>query len=217
MKRGLRQLSLRSYLMLGILLPVALFILVDSVVIYRQALGAVNTAYDRTLLASAKALGEHIEADGEADAAQLRAQQLEGDFERAKGSFRAPQLDPSLPLQLAKQEAANQQLQRLVSHLQRLGAQQRSGFVAPLAGLSERHPPTGLWLSRIRLAEGGSQMSLQGFSQDQELLPLYLQSLGVSPVFSGRAFADFELQRNEAGVLSFRLASRLKDEGQEHE
>ena len=73
MKRGLRQLSLRSYLMLGILLPVALFILVDSVVIYRQALGAVNTAYDRTLLASAKALGEHIEADGEADAAQLRA------------------------------------------------------------------------------------------------------------------------------------------------
>ena len=147
---------------------------------------------------------------------QLR-QQLEGDFERAKGSFHAPQLDPSLPLQLAKQEAANQQLQRLVSHLQRLGAQQRSGFVAPLAGLSERHPPTGLWLSRIRLAEGGSQMSLQGFSQDQELLPLYLQSLGVSPVFSGRAFADFELQRNEAGVLSFRLASRLKDEGQEHE
>ena len=153
----------------------------------------------------------------QADAAQLRAQQLEGDFERAKGSFRAPQLDPSLPLQLAKQEAANQQLQRLVSHLQRLGAQQRSGFVAPLAGLSERHPPTGLWLSRIRLAEGGSQMSLQGFSQDQELLPLYLQSLGVSPVFSGRAFADFELQRNEAGVLSFRLASRLKDEGHEHE
>lgn len=72
----------------------------------------------------------------QADAAQLRAQQLEGDFERAKGSFRAPQLDPSLPLQLAKQEAANQQLQRLVSHLQRLGAQQRSGFVAPLAGLS---------------------------------------------------------------------------------
>lgn len=69
----LRHLSLRSYLMLGILLPVVLFILVDSVVIYRQALAAVNTAYDRTLLASAKALGEHIEADGEADAAQLRA------------------------------------------------------------------------------------------------------------------------------------------------
>ncbi|MDD2919909.1 sensor histidine kinase [Rhodoferax sp.] len=68
-----RHLSLRSYLMLGILLPVVLFILVDSVVIYRQALAAVNTAYDRTLLASAKAIGEHIQADGEAESATLHA------------------------------------------------------------------------------------------------------------------------------------------------
>jgi two-component system sensor histidine kinase TctE len=71
MKIDLRHLSLRSYLMLGILLPVALFILVDSVVLYRQALAAVNTAYDRTLLASAKTIGEHIQADGKAEAATL--------------------------------------------------------------------------------------------------------------------------------------------------
>src|SRR3990167_4805231 len=68
-----RRLSLRSYLMLGILLPVALFIVVDTVVLYRQALAAVNTAYDRTLLASAKVIGEHITARGEADAARLEA------------------------------------------------------------------------------------------------------------------------------------------------
>jgi len=64
---------LHSYLMLGILLPVALFVLVDSVVLYRQALSAVNTAYDRTLLASAKVIGEHIMAVGEAEQAQLSA------------------------------------------------------------------------------------------------------------------------------------------------
>ncbi|MEY4140032.1 MAG: hypothetical protein RLZZ371_2214 [Pseudomonadota bacterium] len=65
MRPDLRHLSLRSYLMLGILLPVVLFILVDSVVIYRQALSAINTAYDRTLLASAKSIGEHIQAIGD--------------------------------------------------------------------------------------------------------------------------------------------------------
>lgn len=70
---SLRQLSLRSYLMLGILLPVALFVVIDTVVLYRQALAAANTAYDRTLLASAKAIGEHVTASGEADAAQLSA------------------------------------------------------------------------------------------------------------------------------------------------
>jgi two-component system sensor histidine kinase TctE len=67
------RLSLRSQLLWGILLPVGLFILIDSLVVYRQALGAISTAYDRTLLASAKAIGEHITADGEADAATLSA------------------------------------------------------------------------------------------------------------------------------------------------
>ena len=73
MRAVLHQLSLRSYLLLGILLPVALFIVVDTLVIYRQALTAINIAYDRTLLASAKAIGEHVSAEGEADTAQLRA------------------------------------------------------------------------------------------------------------------------------------------------
>ena len=68
-----RQHSLRSYLMLGILAPVALFIMINTVMLYRQALTAANTAYDRTLLASAKAIGEQISADGEAEHAQLHA------------------------------------------------------------------------------------------------------------------------------------------------
>lgn len=65
--------SLRRYLLLGILVPIALFMLVDTVTLYRQALTAVNIAYDRTLLASAKSIGEHIDAEGEGAAAQLRA------------------------------------------------------------------------------------------------------------------------------------------------
>ncbi len=68
-----RNLSLRRYLLVGILLPVGLFIVVDTISLYRQALGAVNTAYDRTLLASAKSIGEHIEATGEGELATLGA------------------------------------------------------------------------------------------------------------------------------------------------
>ena len=65
--------SLRRYLLMGILLPIGLFIVVDTISLHRHALSAVNTAYDRTLLASAKSIGEHIEARGNADAAQLSA------------------------------------------------------------------------------------------------------------------------------------------------
>lgn len=152
-----------------------------------------------------------------AGAAQSRAQALQDEFSAATASFQEPQLDPLLPGQLAQQEQSNLQLQRLVAHLQLLAQQQRSGFVAPLTALSERHPPTGLWLSDITLRDGGSNLRLQGFTQDQQLLPLYLQSLGVSPVFRGRAFAHFELQRNAAGLLGFRLSSRLDDEGKADE
>ena len=64
-------LSLRSYLLLGILLPVGLLILVNTVSLYRQAFTAVNTAYDRTLLASAKSIGEQLDVVGYDASAQL--------------------------------------------------------------------------------------------------------------------------------------------------
>jgi two-component system sensor histidine kinase TctE len=56
-------LSLRARLLLGILLPVLAFVAVNASVLYRQALRAADTAYDRTLLATAKTLGELLEVE----------------------------------------------------------------------------------------------------------------------------------------------------------
>jgi len=67
------RLSLRSQLMLGILVPVVAIVLINTVSLYRQALRAADTAYDRTLLASAKAIGELLEVTGAGDQARLRA------------------------------------------------------------------------------------------------------------------------------------------------
>jgi two-component system sensor histidine kinase TctE len=65
--------SLRTYLLVGILLPVIVLIGLNSVSLYSQALAAVNTAYDRTLLASAKVIGEQLDVEGYDEMAQLRA------------------------------------------------------------------------------------------------------------------------------------------------
>jgi two-component system sensor histidine kinase TctE len=67
-----RAMSLRRYLLLGILLPVGLFVVVNAVSLYRQTLAAVNIAYDRTLLASAKSIGELLDVKGFDEAAELR-------------------------------------------------------------------------------------------------------------------------------------------------
>jgi two-component system, OmpR family, sensor histidine kinase TctE len=69
----LRKTSLRRYLLLGILLPISVFLLIDTVSLYRQTLEALNTAYDRTLLASAKTIGEQLEVLGSGEQAYVRA------------------------------------------------------------------------------------------------------------------------------------------------
>jgi two-component system sensor histidine kinase TctE len=51
-----------------------MFVVVDTVSLYRQALDAVNIAYDRTLLASAKAIGELLDVEGEGSSAKIQAQ-----------------------------------------------------------------------------------------------------------------------------------------------
>ena len=65
--------SLRRTLLLGILLPVLGFVGVNSVGVYRQALKVADTAYDRTLLASAKSIGELLEISGDAGSPRLKS------------------------------------------------------------------------------------------------------------------------------------------------
>jgi two-component system sensor histidine kinase TctE len=65
--------SLRSQLLLGILLPVTVLVVFIAFSLYQQALLAADTAYDRTLLASAKSIGEQLEVSGASGALQLNA------------------------------------------------------------------------------------------------------------------------------------------------
>ena len=69
---SVRAISLRRYLLLGILGPVGLLVVINTISLYNQALGVVNTAYDRTLLASAKSIGEQLDVTGYDEQAELR-------------------------------------------------------------------------------------------------------------------------------------------------
>lgn len=69
----LRRLSLRNRLLLGILVPVLVVIALNGVVLYRQALRAADTAYDRTLLATAKSIGDLLEIETVAGQTRLKS------------------------------------------------------------------------------------------------------------------------------------------------
>ena len=71
--RASRHHSLRRRLLVGILLPVTLFIAFNTLSLYKQTLASLHTAYDRTLLASAKSISEQLDVTGFDDEARLRA------------------------------------------------------------------------------------------------------------------------------------------------
>lgn len=66
-----RAISLRRYLLAGILLPVCAIVALNTYSLYRETLGALNTAYDRTLLASAKSIGEKLDVTGYDETAEI--------------------------------------------------------------------------------------------------------------------------------------------------
>ncbi|RVU46630.1 sensor histidine kinase [Rubrivivax rivuli] len=68
------ELSLRRYLLLGILVPVLGFVLVAGAGLYRAALQAADLAYDRTLLATAKMIGEHLQLREGSSGLQVHAE-----------------------------------------------------------------------------------------------------------------------------------------------
>jgi two-component system sensor histidine kinase TctE len=57
--------SLRRYLLAGIVIPITLFVILDAIGAYSRALRAVNVAYDRSLLASARYIGELLQTQGD--------------------------------------------------------------------------------------------------------------------------------------------------------
>ncbi|RYF62824.1 MAG: sensor histidine kinase, partial [Comamonadaceae bacterium] len=74
-RRSMRPLalSLRRQLLVGILVPVIVFVVFNTLSLYRETLESLHTAYDRTLLASTKSISEQLDVNGYDDAAILRA------------------------------------------------------------------------------------------------------------------------------------------------
>ncbi len=80
--------------------------------------------------------------------------------------------------------------------------------LASLEGLA-RYPQQGVWLSRVRLFEGGREVQLSGSALRPEQVPEYLQLLGEKAIFGGQVFARLKLNRikERVGQVDFKLDS----------
>lgn len=151
------------------------------------------------------------QAESRAAEAQSQAQQAQAELDAELAVFVEPVLDPALGQQLAGEERLNLQLQQLADYLDSEAQGRQGGYLPILSALADRHPESGLWLTRIRLREGAALLRLDGVVEDQELLPAYLARLGQSDAFRERQFARLDVQREENGeLLRFELSSSPK-------
>lgn len=87
------------------------------------------------------------------------------------------------------------------------------GFIEHVSGLA-RQRIDGLWLTQIRISEGGTGVTLQGTTSKPSLLPKYLQRLSSEKAFSGIVFQSLLMARQEKKKqwLNFSLQNQ-KTEG----
>ncbi|WP_417581159.1 hypothetical protein [Nitrincola sp.] len=85
-----------------------------------------------------------------------------------------------------------------------------------LRGLA-RQKPDGLWITGIHLAALGQDILLQGRVINAELLPIYIDLLGIEPAFTGLVFHTLEINQptdetsgDDADALTFRLIAGCK-------
>ncbi|WP_052063559.1 hypothetical protein [Nitrincola sp. A-D6] len=88
-----------------------------------------------------------------------------------------------------------------------------------LRGLA-RQRPDGLWLTGIHLAGLGQDILLQGRVMNAELLPIYIDLLGIEPAFTGLVFHTLEINQpgsdvgeDDSAALTFRLVAGCKTQG----
>jgi len=86
------------------------------------------------------------------------------------------------------------------------------GFVEQVSGLA-RQRIDGLWLTKIRIAGGGTDITLHGTTSKSALLPKYLQRLSAEKAFTGTEFKSLYMARQEKKKqwLNFSLQNEKTD------
>ncbi|TVP51963.1 MAG: hypothetical protein EA349_16690 [Halomonadaceae bacterium] len=154
-------------------------------------------------------LGGELEALNEqrqeAAALALLVQEIEA-------SLAARQGEPELKRRVDELERQMRQRRDLVNRTEQLASDARMGFSPYLRSLAQQSD-NQLWLTRIRLNISNGQLRLEGETASGDQLPRYMNRLKQEPLFSGRRFGDFALEREADGnTLRFRLASSRDDD-----
>ena len=120
--------------------------------------------------------------------------------------------DTALARKIAQKTKELSNKQKVLNILSRDEFGNTKGFIEHVSGLA-RQRVEGLWLTKIRIASGGTDISLDGTTSKPSLLPKYLQRLSSEKAFSGTQFQSLLMARQEKKNqwLNFSLKNQKVD------
>ncbi|WP_166266174.1 PilN domain-containing protein [Marinobacter caseinilyticus] len=117
------------------------------------------------------------------------------------------QIDPDLVTAIDELSGNIVRRQRLLVEVQRLVGSGGEGFSPYMAAMA-RQIPEGVWLTGFKIDLRAADVQLSGRTRSGDRVPVYLERLGDEPVFSGRQFARFKLERHASGQwIDFDIAT----------
>ena len=146
-------------------------------------------------------------------AKQKKQKVLMVNLQKLQAEFSKRKKDTRLSRQLTEKTKELANKQKVLGILSQDEFGNTKGFIEHVSGLA-RQRIEGLWLTQIRIADGGTDVALRGTTSKPALLPKYLQRLSAEKAFSGTEFQSLLMARQEKNNqwLNFSLQNKKTDE-----
>lgn len=136
---------------------------------------------------------------------------LQADNDRLAKAVGALHVDPALRQSLKTLKNDLERRQRLLAQIHTLSGASQLGFSPYLTALA-RQSASDIWLREMVLDGATGDVTLSGRTTKAEAVPDYLERLRQEPVFKGKTFAAFSMQRDaHKPVLNFVLSTHEGD------
>jgi hypothetical protein len=140
---------------------------------------------------------------------QQKQKQVMAEMQQLQQKLSLRQKDVILAKRLADKTKEFSNKQKVLAILSQDEFGNTKGFIEQITGLA-RQRLDGLWLTQLRIAEGGTDVSMYGTTSNPSLLPKYLQRLSAEKAFTGTQFKNMLIarQKKKSQWLDFSLQNQ---------
>ena len=127
---------------------------------------------------------------------QLKQKTAMAELQKIQQELALRKKDMNLAKRLKEKTAELSNKQKVLNILSRDEFGNTKGFIEHVSGLA-RQRIEGLWLTKIRIANGGTDVALHGTTLKADLVPKYLQRLSSEKIFTGTEFESLSMTRQK--------------------